>query len=231
MHQKDLAGSRYVYIACGPLPSHHPLALLACTTHTYSTDLTFTCMYVWHPKTVYIQADGTELCSISTFSLLNRAIGVIGLGGLDRLLGFHIVHDLGEFLTYYKTSIREVTPFFEQLHDRLFPPWSMPADAAAAHKIYTNARTQVEKLLPPALYVIQRVGQAQLLRCQIAKELLFVCRTDANLYQLVSEEKGRDTHWLVGFSSSCSLASPWALILNMQYIQYTPTYRHWKPSI
>lgn len=108
---------------------------------------------------------------------------MIGLGGLDRLLGFHIVHDLGQFLTYYKTSVREVTPHLEQLHDQLFPPWSMPEGAS---KIYATGRTQVEKLLPPALYCIQRVGQAQLLRCQIAKELLFVCRTDAHLYYMVS---------------------------------------------
>lgn len=39
------------------------------------------------------------------------------------------------------------------------------------------------QVMSPALQSILRVGQAQLLRKCIAKELLFVCRMDANLYQ------------------------------------------------
>lgn len=49
-----------------------------------------------------------EACGIRTFSLLEKAIGVIGLRGLDRLLAFRSVHCLNSFLKFYS---KEVHPF------------------------------------------------------------------------------------------------------------------------
>lgn len=91
--------------------------------------------------------DGSELCGISTFSTFNRAIGVIGLGGLDRLLAFHIVHELQLFLHFYRHSVREHSPFLEQLQDRLFPPTALPEGAP---KLYAQAKTTLEKVRPGA---------------------------------------------------------------------------------
>jgi WASH complex subunit strumpellin len=130
----------------------------------------------------YQAQDGNEVCGISTFSLLNRAIGVIGLGGLDRLLGFRIVYELGQFVAFYKAQVKDQAPFMEQLQGRLFPTWSLPENAA---KLYEKGRSQLERFMAVTLGFVQRIGQAQLLRKQIAKELLFGCRMDANLYHQV----------------------------------------------
>lgn len=93
----------------------------------------------------YQAGDGSEVCGLGTFSVMTRAIGVIGLGGLDRLLAFHIVHQLGLFLRFYRANVvREHAPFLEQLHDRLFPPWASPD---VAPKLYATAKTTLEKVV------------------------------------------------------------------------------------
>ena len=62
-------------------------------------------------------ADGVEQCGIKTFSLLNRAVSVIGLAGLDRRLAFKVVHELNGFLREYRASVvqRGYVPLLEQL--------------------------------------------------------------------------------------------------------------------
>jgi len=45
---------------------------------------------------------GLEACGASTFSLIERALGAVGMRGLDRLLSFRVSHILGKFLKLYK---------------------------------------------------------------------------------------------------------------------------------
>lgn len=168
-----------------PIPRFAPLDS---DTTTFMGRVLMAVLKMTDPKTTvyvpecagwYNQSDGTELCGIGTFSLLNRAIGVIGLGGLDRLLAFNLVHELGKFIGFYKRHLKEYFPFLEELQHKLFPSWSCPENAA---KVYATGKLQLEKVLQPILMLVCKIGQAQLLRKQILNELLFGCRMDANLY-------------------------------------------------
>ena len=50
----------------------------------------------------------TEIVGIRTFSLLVKAVGIIGLNGVDKLLCFMIVRDLTHFVTIYRRRIAMV---------------------------------------------------------------------------------------------------------------------------
>jgi WASH complex subunit strumpellin len=61
---------------------------------------------IYGPEAIaWFMADGTEVCGDKTFSLLHSGINVTGLAGLDRLLGFRVVHELGFFLRFYKDEV------------------------------------------------------------------------------------------------------------------------------
>ncbi|GMI51653.1 hypothetical protein TeGR_g6145, partial [Tetraparma gracilis] len=66
-------------------------------------------------------ADDTEVCGVSTMSLLRKSIGVAGLMGVDRLLGFRIVNELQQFLKFYSSTVRQFAVLLEQIRDGLFP--------------------------------------------------------------------------------------------------------------
>ncbi len=56
--------------------------------------------------------------------LLNKAIGVIGCSGMDRLLSFDIVNGLSNLTAFYRKEVTtEKTAILEQLHDKLSPDW------------------------------------------------------------------------------------------------------------
>ena len=170
----------------GPPPGHAPdagdgaynfvgrllSALLAATDPTRT---------IYAPESCgWYTADGVEQCGIKTFSLLNRAVSVIGLAGLDRLLAFKVVHELNGFLREYRASVvqRGYLPLLEQLRDGLFPEWSLPK---RANRLYGESARKLEGVMPPLLARLRAIGQAQLLRRQIALTLRFHCRLDANL--------------------------------------------------
>jgi len=134
---------------------------------------------IFGPESIgWFNPDGAEVCGIKTFSIMNQAINVTGTSGLDRLLGFRIVHELGFFLKFYQTEVRSFLPFLEQLRNSLFPNTNVPDNVT---KIYGTGLKRVEKLMAPMLKVILKMGQAQLLRRQLNQVLQFSCRLDANL--------------------------------------------------
>lgn len=134
---------------------------------------------VYGPQAIaWFMSDGTEVCGIKSFSVLHQGLNVTGLAGLDKLLGFRIVHELGFFLRFYKETVKPFLPSLEQLRDGLFPDSSLPK---ASVKLYGSGLKRLEKLMGPMLKVVLKMGQAQLLRQRLGKVLQFSCRLDANL--------------------------------------------------
>mmetsp|Transcript_15176 Transcript_15176/g.51428 ORF Transcript_15176/g.51428 Transcript_15176/m.51428 type:complete len:486 (+) Transcript_15176:2-1459(+) len=124
-----------------------------------------------------------EVCGMRTFALLNSAIGTIGLRGLDRLMCFRIVHELNSFLRFYAREVHPQRNLLEYIREALFPASKTPPNPG---KLYAGAAKKVEKLMLPMLKAVRKIGQAQLIRRQIANVLRFSCRIDANLlYQAV----------------------------------------------
>ena len=58
---------------------------------------------------------GTEVCSTSTFGLIDRALGAVGLRGMDRLLAFRVSHLLGKFLKLYKKDVEPLKNVLEKV--------------------------------------------------------------------------------------------------------------------
>ena len=56
-----------------------------------------------------------ESCGISTFALLERSIGVIGIRGLDRLLAFRCVYEFNAFLKFYQSQVNPFRTLLEQV--------------------------------------------------------------------------------------------------------------------
>lgn len=137
-------------------------------------------------KTVYATeclgwylADGTEAAGIKLFTFLNSSVGVAGLGGVDRMLSFRIVHNLKGLLNkFYNSHITKYVANLQTLEDALSPHYSVPS--GSPHKFYKNAINQFSKLWPKINGFVLGIGQCQLLRRQISHELQFSCHLDSN---------------------------------------------------
>jgi WASH complex subunit strumpellin len=57
-----------------------------------------------------------EVCGLRLFSLLDRALGTVGMRGLDRLLGFRIVHQLNSFVKFFDQILK---PGFHKILDEV----------------------------------------------------------------------------------------------------------------
>jgi len=119
-----------------------------------------------------------QVCGIETFATLKSGINVTGLAGLDRLLGFRVVHELGFVLSLLKETQTGPELQLEELAQRLTPPPGQPPPKAEAYALGTR---QLERLMGPLLKALLKVGQAQLLRRQLGRELHLAARLDANL--------------------------------------------------
>ena len=145
------------------------------------------------PRTsVYIEsrqgwydAKMTEVVGIRTFSLLSRAVGIFGLTGVDRLLSFMIVRDMTNFVRLYRRSLSpRVAQFVSKLRNDLEPTSQFPNKAQAR---YAEALQKTVRLWPYFLVHVVFIGQAQLLKRQIANELNFSAKLDSNMLSCALE--------------------------------------------
>lgn len=134
---------------------------------------------IFAPEAVtWYTSEGAEVCGLKTFAIMNKGLNVTGLAGLDRLLGFRLVHHLGSFLKFHREAVKPHQPLLEEIRDNLFPETSLPRES---HALYKKALGKLEKLMAPMLMLMLKIGQAQLLRRQLGFVLKFSCRLDANL--------------------------------------------------
>lgn len=119
-----------------------------------------------------------EVCGIRTFALLQKSISVIGLRGLDRLIGFKIVFELNSFLKFYNKDVKPYINFLDNVRSQLFPDYRLVQNAT---KLYNQMLKKVENLMLPLLVIIRRIGQALLVRKQITNVLKLSCQLDSHL--------------------------------------------------
>uniref|UniRef100_A0A673MXU4 WASH complex subunit 5 n=1 Tax=Sinocyclocheilus rhinocerous TaxID=307959 RepID=A0A673MXU4_9TELE len=120
-----------------------------------------------------------EMTNNRLFSEIQDTLGTFGLNGLDRLLCFMIVKELQNFLTVLQKNIlkdKAVVDIFKALLSAVNPVKGIVANAS---KVYVNAVTKTQKIWPPYLEAIMKVGQMQILRQQIANELNYSCKFDS----------------------------------------------------
>eukprot|EP01035_Chromulina_nebulosa_P017771 gene17771-23373_t len=119
-----------------------------------------------------------ESCGIRTFAILEGALGAIGLRGLDRLLSFRTVFEFNNFKKFYEVDVSPFKTLLDQVRESLFPEYKVVPNAS---KTYGNPLKKTERLMLPLLQFIRRIGQAQLIRRQIASQLQWGCQLDAHL--------------------------------------------------
>ncbi|KAL9649133.1 hypothetical protein ABK040_004155 [Willaertia magna] len=132
-------------------------------------------------RTVYIEPKNgwydinnlnDNILGLYLFSKLYSTIGTYGLVGLDLLISFRIVHLLNLFIkNYIKFISKKQVKIFEEY---LFPPNSLPD---------LNLMKLFDQLNLPFLNFIQfimSIGTCQLLRRELANQLLFSCKLNAN---------------------------------------------------
>lgn len=139
-------------------------------------------------RAVYVDAlsgfydlSGREVVSLSTFALLNRSVGTIGLAGVDKLLCFMIVRNVQTFIdTYKKALVRkpEMVTILREVATSLEPLSSTPGQGAL--RVYSHTQQKMAKYLPVFAETVVRMGIAQLIRRMINNELNFSCKLDSN---------------------------------------------------
>lgn len=143
-------------------------------------------------KTTYVESNQgwfndkmREVIGIRTFSLLHRGAGIFGLTGMDKLVCFLIVRDLTAFTRLYRRTVTQgVKRFLTRLTQELHPTTQFPVNTG---KLYSVAQSKTQKLWPVFLEFVTKIGQAQLIRRQIANELNFSCKLDSKILSCTLE--------------------------------------------
>lgn len=122
-----------------------------------------------------------EVCSMGLFSLLEEAVGTIGLAGLDRLLGLKIVTCLQNMIRYIEKSIfrdKSLIEMLENLGNSLNPTENVIAQPT---KFYSYFLGRTYGLLGPVVDALLTLGQLQLLRQKIAYQLSLSSHFDSKI--------------------------------------------------
>jgi WASH complex subunit strumpellin len=126
----------------------------------------------------WYEPTGREVAGLGLFSMLSAAVGVPGLMGVDRLLGFGIERELGRIMRLHGAEVRAGGEVFQRLAADLEPTAASYPAVIKAHPALAKKMARPLDLMVDGLCV---VGQGQLLRRVVAHELRFGCRLDSNL--------------------------------------------------
>ncbi|XP_028673445.1 WASH complex subunit 5 [Erpetoichthys calabaricus] len=167
-----------------PIPQYPPVDESAtfigrlCREILRITDPKVTC-YINQLNTWYDIRTHQEVTNNRLFSEIQNTLGTFGLNGLDRLLCFMIVKELQIFLSMLQRTIlrdRYLLDILKALMNAVSPVKGIVANAS---KVYSAAVMKTQKVWTPYLEAIQKVGQMQILRHQIANELNYSCKFDS----------------------------------------------------
>ncbi|KAJ8611733.1 hypothetical protein CTAYLR_009190 [Chrysophaeum taylorii] len=130
----------------------------------------------WHAS-----SSGARVCGPVTFQAIERALGVAGLVGLDRLLGLKIVHELARLVESFPTAIKPLRGLVQTLRET-------PPSQPIAEKAYAQTAKKFDKLVSAEIFNRARsIGHYQLLRFGVKHALSLRSRLDANgLYQALA---------------------------------------------
>ena len=124
--------------------------------------------------------DSVEALGLRTFGLLRDAVGVAGLAGLDRLLSFMSAHRLQGVLAHYRARMAAgAAELLAATRRALGPPAGLP-EGGLQYYAESLLRASKALVMGPLQEGLVAVGQAQLLRRQIASELACASHLDSN---------------------------------------------------
>jgi WASH complex subunit strumpellin len=122
---------------------------------------------------------GREIAGLGLFSLLNASIGVPGLTGADRLIGFSIERELSKIAKFYSNELKTgLAEALLRISEDLQP---LDSASPVVVKHFSAIIKKLGKVFDSLMDPVLSIGHAQLLRRAIAHELRFSCRLDSNL--------------------------------------------------
>jgi WASH complex subunit strumpellin len=126
----------------------------------------------------WYDAAGRELAGTSLFVALNETLGIPGLSGLDKLLGFTAERELTALLRAYASELKAgAGDLLARLGGELQP---LTATSAGIVKTLDGLAAKLGRQLAASADRLVALGHAQLLRRALAHELRFSCRLDSN---------------------------------------------------
>ena len=119
------------------------------------------------------------LLGLHFWRTLQRAIGVAGLAGVDRLMSFRLTNMLHQCVREYTHKCRAVMPLLHQLHGELKVHTPLPKDGMRSY-IAAIRQPAVSAITTHFLSILLQIGQVQLLRHQISNDLRTVLQAEAS---------------------------------------------------
>ena len=145
---------------------------------------------------------GQPSITLRTFALLTQGLSVFGLSGLDNLISFIIVRELGltfnQYASYTSTTVNATGPVAKEMslaaidsslghsmyslltgiQNQLIPTSQFPSEGL---RLYNNAQQKTEKvwLNSGMLQRIMKIGQLQLLRKHFQQELQYNAKSES----------------------------------------------------
>lgn len=140
------------------------------------TSIFIDAMNVW-----YDARSSAEIMDARAFLQLERALGSFGLAGFDRLLSFMITTGLQQFSASLLRRNRADAGLRQALQDVDGVLAGGDGVPDAAMKAYTQLCGALSKILAPLVDIIVRLGQMQIIRRFIARQLHTSCIVDSKL--------------------------------------------------
>jgi WASH complex subunit strumpellin len=127
----------------------------------------------------WLDAAGREIAGVGLFVLLNSAVGVPGLMGLDKLFGLNVERELTRQLRLVANELKAgADDLLGKVMDELQPVSAVSANVV---KVVQTLAKRLPKQLDAMADSLVAIGHHQLLRRAIAHELRFSARLDSNL--------------------------------------------------
>lgn len=133
----------------------------------------------------WFSSNGTENLGPRIFSLIDQALGAVGLNGVNRLFSFMISRDLSKlsqsYLNEFIAQSNSNLVFMEDFGSDISPCSQIITDIEGG---YNGSISRFEKLSFGSTFseLICSIGQMQLLCIHLTNELSFSCKLDSKLY-------------------------------------------------
>ncbi|BET02898.1 kiaa0196 [Nesidiocoris tenuis] len=124
-----------------------------------------------------------KVMDLKVLKKILKAVGVPGLVGLNKILGFLIVKQLQNLIGFLVKEAHNNKAWLEMFSaiSKELTPQTLTVDQPS--KVYPAAVTKLQKLLTLGMYdTVMAVGQMQLLRKQISFTLNHTARVQARNY-------------------------------------------------
>ena len=138
------------------------------------------------PKTLsfYSKSNNSVTVTMNTIMRVRRCIGVNGLHGLDKLLGFMILSELYSIQDILKKVVKAHRGNLKQEAQRLGMLNLIVPDI---NDIYSNAKRKLSGALDRILDSLEKIGLYYILRTMIIRELNLAARNDSQKVYLLLE--------------------------------------------